>query len=178
MFIRLKDKPFYFLTDRDTHYTYFVDNTAHQKHLYYPQQFETMSPQQIRNTKWSLVRSLILWAPFHSEQMTNTDHRICISKAIDAVFTIAAGFLMGSVGRRALFRIELPFFDMAFQRSVFQPRWIKAAAAYTFAAVATYNSFKGILKEEFLVDLALEYRPNFDKSLTCPEVDPIFDRLS
>lgn len=155
MFVRLKDKPFYFLTDRDTHYTYFVDNTQQQKHLYYPQQFETMSPQQIRNYKWALVRSLILWAPLHPERMTNTDHRICLSKAIDVVLTAAAGLLMGSVARRALFRIELPFFDMAFQRSTFQPRWIKAAAAYSFASMATYRSLKGILKEEYLVDLAL-----------------------
>lgn len=28
MFVRLKDKPFYFLTDRDTKYTFLVDNRA------------------------------------------------------------------------------------------------------------------------------------------------------
>lgn len=30
MFVRLKDKPFYFLTDRDTKYTYLVHNQAEQ----------------------------------------------------------------------------------------------------------------------------------------------------
>lgn len=45
MFVRLKDKPFYFLTDRDTKYTFLVDNregTA-KRHLYFPDQYETMT---------------------------------------------------------------------------------------------------------------------------------------
>jgi len=41
MFVRLKEKPFYFLTDRDTKYTFLVDNRTGepQKHVYYPVQF-------------------------------------------------------------------------------------------------------------------------------------------
>lgn len=38
MFVRLKDKPFYFFTDRDTKYTYFIHNQQQQQRtLYYPQ---------------------------------------------------------------------------------------------------------------------------------------------
>jgi hypothetical protein len=50
MFVRLKEKPFYFLTDRDSKYTFLVDNRADKpkKHLYYPDQFETMSSKEIR----------------------------------------------------------------------------------------------------------------------------------
>ena len=116
MFVRLKEKPFYFLTDRETKYTYFVDNrgTEPQKHLYYPEQFETMSGSQIRSYKWKMVNQLMRWSLFNSEQMTVTDRKICASKILDLGFTLLTGLIMGSFMRRALFRIEMPFFDMAF----------------------------------------------------------------
>lgn len=50
MFVRLKDKPFYFLTDRDTKYTFLIDNRRGdaQRHLYLPDQFETMTSKELR----------------------------------------------------------------------------------------------------------------------------------
>lgn len=136
-----------------------------------------MNASQIRSYKWKLVSQLMRWSLFNSQQMTVTDKKICYSKMIDFVFTFAAGLFMGSFMRRALFRIELPFFEMAFENSLFKPRWIKSMFAYSVATAITYNSLKVIMKEEYLVDLALEYRYNFNKSLTCREVDEVLNKL-
>jgi hypothetical protein len=57
---------------------------------------------------------------------------------------------------------------MALQNSIFTPRWIKSTAAYTSATIFTYLYIKKMLKEEYLVDLALEYSPNFGINLSCP----------
>lgn len=66
---------------------------------------------------------------------------------------------------------------MAFENSIFRPRWIKSMAAYSTAALVTYNTVGGIMKEEYLVDLALEYKYNFNSSLTCSAADPLLNRL-
>ena len=50
-------------------------------------------------------------------------------------------------------------------------------AAYTFTGIITYNAIQTIFKEEYLVDLALEYKYNFNKTLKCPQVDPLLDPL-
>jgi hypothetical protein len=63
MFVRLKEKPFYFLTDRDTKYTFLVDNRqgkAH-RHLYLPDQFERMTSREVREYKWRLVYRFMWW---------------------------------------------------------------------------------------------------------------------
>lgn len=54
------------------------------------------------------------WAPFNRSKMTVTDHKICMSKIFDVGFSLITGLLLGSFLRRALFRIEMPFFDMTF----------------------------------------------------------------
>lgn len=108
MFVRLKEKPFYFLTDRDTKYTYLVDNRTpadQHRHLYYPDQFETMTASQIRAYKWNMVLQLMRWAPFNPDSMTVTDRKICLSKVFDFGFTLFTGLVMGGFMRRALFRI-------------------------------------------------------------------------
>jgi hypothetical protein len=157
MFVRLKEKPFYFLTDRDTHYTYLIDNRqpAPQRHLYYPEQWETMSSIQIRTSKWQLVYQLMQWSILNGSSMTVTDRKICHSKIFDFGFTLLTGLLMGSLLRRALFRIDMPFFDLAFQNSLFRPRWLKSMAAYSLSGVFIYNGLGRVMKEEYLVDLAL-----------------------
>lgn len=149
MFVRLNEKPFYFLTDRDTKYTYLVDNRtgSPQKHIYYPSQFETMTASQIRAYKWKLVHQLMRWSLFNSEQMTITDRKICASKIFDMGFTLLTGLVLGSFMRRTLFRIEMPFFDMAFERGVFNSRWLKSVAAYSLAGVLIYKSMTPIMKE-------------------------------
>ena len=51
-------------------------------------------------------------------------------------------------------------------------------AAYTAAALITYNTVGAVMKEEYLVDLALEYKYNFvKKNLPDSEVEVILDRL-
>ena len=117
------------------------------------------------------------WSVTHGEDMTKTDKKICQSKILDVILTVAAGLLAGKITRRVLFRIELPFFEMAMQNSVFGLRWIKSVLAYSFAGVITYYSSKKILHEEFLVDRAMEYKYNFDKTLSCPTVDRILTPL-
>ena len=57
------------------------------------------------------------------------------------------GLVLGSFLRKALFRIEMPFFDLAFQSSLFNSRWIKSAAAYSIAGAYLYNILSPILKE-------------------------------
>ena len=99
--------------------------------------------------------------------MTITDRNICYSKIMDFCVVLGTGAIMGSFLRRTLFRIEVPFFDMAFEKSIFKPRWLKSMSAYSFATIVTYNSIKKIMKEEYLLDLALEYKYNFNKSITC-----------
>lgn len=95
------------------------------------------------------------WSLFNSDKMTVTDKKICVSKIIDLGLTLMGGLICGSFLRRALFRIELPFFELALEGSAFSSRWIKSVLAYSTATLITYQSLSGILKEEYLVDLAL-----------------------
>lgn len=159
MFIRLKEKPFYFITDRETHYTFLINNATqsqkqNHRYLYYPDQFETMTTKQIKSYKNSLVNKLMWWSLFNSDKMTSTDKRICYSKLVDYAFTLATGILCASFTRRILFRIEFPFFQMALQDSLFSARWVKSAIAYSFASFGTYHAVNKIMKEDYLVDLA------------------------
>lgn len=71
----------------------------------------------------------------------------------------------------------MPFFDIAFEKSLFKPRWIKSMAAYSVAGVIIYNSLGSIMKEEYLVDLAFEYKYNFNKGLTCQQSDLLLNKL-
>ena len=179
MFVRLKDKPFYFLTDRETKYTFLVDNRAGdgQRHLYLPDQFETMTSKEVREYKWRLVYRLMWWGMVRGGQMTTTDRNQCLSKVADFALTLATGLFCGSFLRRILFRIEFPFLEMALQRSAFSSRWLKSLFAYSTAGVMTYQAVSRIMKEEYLVDLAFEYRYNFERGLTCRECDPLLDKL-
>lgn len=137
------------MTDRDTKYSYLVDNRGSKsnKHLYYPDQFETMTSKEIRSYKWKLVYRFMWWGMFNKEQMTTTDKNICYSKIIDFGLTLATGLFFGSFFRRILFRIEFPFMEMALQRSIFSPRWVKTMFAYSIAGVTTYNAVSRIMKE-------------------------------
>ena len=87
------------------------------------------------------------WSLLNSEQMTVTDKKICASKIFDLGFTLLTGLVMGSFMRRALFRIEMPFFDMAFERGLVNSRWLKSMAAYSVASVVIYNAMTPIMKE-------------------------------
>lgn len=109
--------------------------------------------------------------------MTATDRNQCLSKVADFTLTLAVGLLCGSFLRRILFRIEFPFMEMALQRSPFSSRWLKSLFAYSVATTATYNAVSRIMREEYLVDLAFEYRYNFEKGLTCKECDPLLNAL-
>jgi len=124
-----------------------------------------------------MVQQLMRWSLFNSEQMTVTDKKICASKLLDLGFTLITGLLFGSFLRRALFRIEMPFFDMAFERGLFSSRWLKSVAAYSVAGLLVYNAITPIMKEEYLVDLAFEYKYNFNKNIRAPEVEPLLDEL-
>lgn len=110
--------------------------------------------------------------------MTRTDRSICNSKMVDLGLTIVTSLFFASFFRKMLFRIEFPFFEMAFQDGIFSSRWIKSLLAYSTVGYISYHSVNKILKEEYLVDLALEYRYCFDKSLTCRECDNLLDILS
>ena len=114
-----------------------------------------MTSGQIRAYKWKLVNQLMRWSIFNSSKMTVTDKKICHSKMVDCGMTLLAGMLMGSFMRKTLFRVNLPFLEMILEKSLFKPRWVKSVFAYSIASVATYMSLGGILKEEYLVDLAL-----------------------
>lgn len=107
------------------------------------------------------------WGVFNGGKMTATDKNQVLSKVADFTLTLLAGMVSGSFLRKLLFRIEFPFLEMALQRSPFSSRWIKSVFAYSAASVVTYNAVSRIMKEEYLVDLAFEYRPNFDSKLTC-----------
>jgi hypothetical protein len=109
--------------------------------------------------------------------MTATDRNLSLSKVADFALTLATGLFCGSFLRRILFRIEFPFLEMALHKSAFSPRWLKSVAAYSAAGVITYQAVSRIMKEEYLVDLALEYRYNFDRSLTCKECDLLLSKL-
>jgi hypothetical protein len=169
MFIRLKEKPYYFITDRTTKYTFLVDNRppSPAKHLYLPEQWETMTAGELRTYKWKLVRRFMWWSLFAGELMTRTDRKIAQSKIMDLGFTVLTGLFLARFARKALFRMQLPFFEMATRGGVFSARWIKSALAYSLTGAVTYKAANTILKEDYLVDLAFEYRPNFDTSLTC-----------
>ncbi len=59
---------------------------------------------------------------------------------VDLAVTFLGGLLCGSFLRRALFRIEFPFLELALEGSTFSARWIKSMVAYTAAGVVTYIS--------------------------------------
>jgi hypothetical protein len=117
------------------------------------------------------------WGLFNQDKMTKTDKNVCFSKMIDFGLTLATGLFFGSFLRRILFRIEFPFLEMALERSVFSPRWVKSLASYSIAGVTTYTAVGRIMREEYLVDLAFEYRYNFKKNLTCQECDELLNKL-
>lgn len=65
MYLGLQQKPFYFITDRDTHYQYLVDNRDNKspkKHLYYPDEYEKMSAKGLEELKNKSVYKLLWWA--------------------------------------------------------------------------------------------------------------------
>lgn len=179
MFVRLKEKPFYFITDRDTKYTFLVDNRggAAKRHLYLPDQFETMTARQVREYRWGLASRLLWWGLRNQEKMTTTDSKIVRSKAADIGLTIITGLFGARFLRRVFFRIELPFLEMAFKNSSISLRWLQSFFAYSLSATATYQAVKTLIREEYLVDLALEYRYNFDKKLSCLECDGLLNEL-
>jgi hypothetical protein len=126
-----------------------------------------MTSKEVRDYKWKLVYRLMWWGVFNGGRMTATDKNQVLSKVADFTLTLLAGMVSGSFLRKLLFRIEFPFLEMALQRSPFSSRWIKSVFAYSTASVVTYKAVSRIMKEEYLVDLAFEYRPNFDSKLTC-----------
>lgn len=65
MYTNLQKKEFYFITDRDTSYQFFVDNTDNKspkKHLYYPLEYENMSGKKIYQYKQSIVKKFLFWS--------------------------------------------------------------------------------------------------------------------
>ena len=63
----LKDKPYYFLTDRSTLMHYLVDNRDNKKarFLYYPKKYETMTSQQMQRDQIKLNGKLLMWSVFN-----------------------------------------------------------------------------------------------------------------
>lgn len=107
MYIRLQEKPFYFLTDRETRYTFFVDNQkgASSKHLYYPEKYEHLTAKGVRSYKDSLITKLLRWSVRNSNKMTTTDKNICYSKLFDLGVVILGGLMLAGLFRRFLFKI-------------------------------------------------------------------------
>lgn len=85
----LAGKPYYFLTDRDTHYTYLVHNNS--KHHYYPDAFETSPPKSIQSAKKNMVRSFLLWGIKNKPKMTSQDYSIVFSRWFDGVALVLFG---------------------------------------------------------------------------------------
>lgn len=65
---------------------------------------------------------------------------------VDFGLTVMTAVFFASFFRKILFRIEFPFFEMAFQDSVFSPRWIKSLFAYSTVGYISYHSVNKILK--------------------------------
>lgn len=70
------DKSFYFLTNRSTHYRYFVDNTSSkpEHYIFYPKKYEKMTDRQIRKYERSLASKFIWWGIFNTSKLLPSDY--------------------------------------------------------------------------------------------------------
>lgn len=114
-----------------------------------------MTANQINKNRQKLVKDLMFWSIRNGHKMTTTDKKICHSKITDYFLTIGACLITGSFLRRTLFRIEFPFLEMAMQDRLFNAKWIKSVFSYSVAATLIVYSSAKIMREDYLVDLAL-----------------------
>lgn len=85
----LAGKSYYFLTDRDTNYTHLVHND--NRYHYYPDAFETLSPQGIESAKMGIVRSFLAWGIRNKKSMTPQDYSIVFSRWFDGLGLVLFG---------------------------------------------------------------------------------------
>ncbi len=113
MYVRLKDKPYYFLTDRETHQTYLITqhNQKREKHVYIPEEFETMGPKQKEKHMAKLRNRFLTWSLMNSDKMTHSDKSIANSIISKYIGMGVLFLILTRVFRRAFFRMELPFFE-------------------------------------------------------------------
>lgn len=176
----LRDKPYYFLTDRTTLFHYLVDNRTGtpQKHIFYPSMYETMKASEIAKFEHKLVRKFLRWGILNKDKMDENDWKVCKSIVIDLTFGILGGMLMARLFRTALFRHEFVFLETLMEKKNYDVKFWKAIIAYTTVGTITYKTFNNFVNQTHLLDLALEYHPNFLKGeLLMPELEPMMSQI-
>ena len=156
MSIKFLDKPFYFLTDRDTKYLYFIDNSNRSsptRTLYYPKQFGTMTTPQLQKYKNAIRRKFIFWAIFHPSKLAPADRLICYSKAVDLIGTVLIGMVAARQLRKLFFRMEFPILQTSMENVGLNVRVTKSLFSYGVCVYTTYHFLKKTMNEQHLTDL-------------------------
>ena len=159
----LKDKPYYFLTDRSTWMHYLVDNRSqpNQRHLFYPTAYESRRAGQIQNLQMKMTAKLLLWSMWNKQGMQERDWKVCMSKVIDIGFGLLTTLAMAKFSRMILFRTEFVIIEDFMENFAYDVRFWKAILAYSGSFYLGYTYLKSTLSEIHLFDLALEYQPHF-----------------
>ena len=87
----LQKKPFYFLTDRETNYTYLV--AGDERKLYYPDSFEQLSPSKVNSARKWFVAKFITWGLTNKKSMTPHDFATVFSRTFDGIGLVLTGLL-------------------------------------------------------------------------------------
>lgn len=104
--MNLTQKPFYFITDRETLYQYFVDNISGKRYIYYPKEYEKMTENQINKYQRSMVRKFIWWSLWNKDKMETQDWMLCFTHTLDIVGFIGLGLFLAKVTKNFLFRTD------------------------------------------------------------------------
>lgn len=156
----LHRKPFYFLTDRETKYTQLITPT--HSYAYYPDSLEALSAQSVASRKSLLAVRFLAWALTHPKAMLPNDYRASVSRLIDMAGMVFLAFVGARVLKRFAGRIDLPFLENTLKDRLITLDTVKSFTINLSMGVVAFRYCQGLVREDYLYDLALEYRSNYD----------------
>lgn len=145
----LSKKDFYFYTNHDTFFRYFVDNRNPKdplKRIFYPLKYETMTGKQIQKYEYKLVRKFLWWGITNKDKLLKSDCEIVKSRWFDLGVIIASTLLFTRYFRIFLFRQEIFGFEAFLENRDMDVKFWKAFIAYALAGYLGVRQITSIYK--------------------------------
>ena len=134
-----------------------------------------MTENQINKHQKSMVRKFLWWSLWNKDKMEKQDWMLCFSHTLDIIGFIGLGLFLAKVTKNFLFRTDFIGIEHVMQSKGFNIYFYKALFAYSTASIFTYCSLRNIVQERYMVDLAYEYKFNFQNDLSGSGIDEMIN---
>ena len=138
-----------------------VKTKLHDKYVYYPKKFETLSMIEIEEYRKSVNWRFYKYYFMNKSNILKQDHKAIGVKLNSFYFGFALTAGIGYFSNNLFKKIDVPFFTEGGFFSKIQTSKLRYAATTVIVAKLLHQNYVGFLKDKSIYDIALGYKQNF-----------------